>query len=306
MIADPCLVTGAYGFLGRHVARLLAASGHRVVGLGHGSWGRTEWSEWGLASWHPTDVTLDALVTYGNEPGAIVHCAGGASVAFSMAHPYEDFRRTVDSTAAVLEFARLHARGARVVLASSAGVYGEVPAAPIPESAPCTPVSPYGAHKKMAEDLCRSFSKGGGLSTAVVRLFSVYGPGLRKQLLWDACERLARGENSFFGTGGEVRDWLHVEDAAALLVAALESASADCPVFNGGTGVGTSVRDVLGTLFEALGRTDKPNFSAQARTGDPSTLVADASRAFAVGWRPTYVWQDGISAFAAWHLAGAR
>ena len=305
-MAELALVTGAHGFIGRHVSRHLAAAGWAVVGVGHGNWVRDEWLRWGLRDWRTADITLESLVTYAAEASAVIHCAGGASVTFSVAHPYEDFRRSVDSTAAVLEFARLHARGARVVLASSAGVYGEVPPAPISESAPCMPVSPYGAHKKMAEELCRSFSRVEGLATAVVRLFSVYGPGLRKQLLWDACERLARGENRFFGTGTEVRDWLHVEDAAALLVVALGSAGTGCPVFNGGTGAGTSVRDVLGTLFQALGRTDEPSFSAQARTGDPSTLVADASRAFGLGWRPAHAWRDGIAAFAAWHQAGAK
>lgn len=305
-MAELALVTGAHGFIGRHVARHLAATGWEVVGVGHGNWVREEWVRWGLRDWRTADITLESLVTYAGEATAVIHCAGGASVAFSMAHPYEDFRRSVDSTAAVLEFVRLHARNARVVLASSAGVYGEVPPAPIVESAPCAPVSPYGAHKKMAEDLCRSSSRTGGLATAVVRLFSVYGPGLRKQLLWDACERLARGENRFFGTGTEVRDWLHVEDAAALLVAALSAAGAGSPVFNGGTGVGTPVRDVLGVLFSALERTDAPIFSAQARGGDPSTLVADASAALGLGWRPAHGWRDGIAAFAAWHRAGAR
>jgi UDP-glucose 4-epimerase len=304
-MADRALVTGAYGFVGRSVARQLAASGWQVIGLGHGSWVRSEWSSWGLSDWRPESVTLDSLVTYAPDVRAIIHCAGGASVSYSVANPYQDFRRTVDSTAAVLEFARLYAKGARVVVASSAGVYGEVASSPIVETAVCAPVSPYGMHKRISEELCASYGTVHGVSSAVVRLFSVYGPGLRKQLLWDACTRLARDENRFFGTGREVRDWLHVRDAASLIAAAIDAAEPAVPIFNGGTGFGTAVETILAALFAALGRSDRPQFSREARAGDPSTLVADTTRAAALGWRPATTWRDGIEEYAAWYRAGA-
>ena len=107
--------------------------------------------------------------------------------------------------AAVLEFSRLHAPDARIVLPSSAAVYGAVERTPIEEIDVLRPVTPYGAHKKIAEDLCASFGRYCGVKSAVVRLFSVYGPELRKQLLWDASWRVSRNENGFFGTGRELR-----------------------------------------------------------------------------------------------------
>src|SRR6266542_7168596 len=113
------LVTGAHGFIGRHVARALASRGHTVHGVGHGSWTQSEWRAWGVAEWHAADVTLDALLTHAGDPELIVHCAGSASVAFSMAHPVQDFRRTVESTLAVLEFARIRAPRAPFVLPST-------------------------------------------------------------------------------------------------------------------------------------------------------------------------------------------
>jgi UDP-glucose 4-epimerase len=299
------LVTGAYGFVGRHVARQLASDGWQVVGLGHGSWTRQDWQSWGIADWHTSDITLETLVTYAGNPEVVVHCAGSGSVGFSMTHPYQDFQRTVASTLAVLEFARLYAPRARIVYPSSAGVYGVVQKLPIAETDPLSPASPYGIHKRLAENLFESYSKYFGLSTAVVRLFSVYGVGLRKQLLWDASQKITRGENDFYGSGKEIRDWLHVEDAASLLIKAAGHASKECPMVNGGAGVGVTVCEALTELFVRYGRADAPIFSGAARSGDPSGYVADISLAKHWGWQPRMQRNEGLREYAEWFASGA-
>jgi UDP-glucose 4-epimerase len=299
------LVTGAYGFIGRYVARRLAREGWRVIGLGHGTWAREEWQTWGIAEWHSADITLETLITYAGEPDVIVHCAGSGSVGFSMTHPYQDFQRTVATALAVLEYARLYAPKARIAYPSSAGVYGIVRNLPIAETDPRSPASPYGVHKCLAEDLCESYAKHFGISVAVVRLFSVYGAGLRNQLLWDAAQKIMRGENRFFGTGEEIRDWLHVEDAASLLITAASHASAGCPMVNGGSGVGVTVREVLAELFACFERADAPNFSGMARSGDPAGYVAEISFARQWGWQPSIDLKDGLHDYSAWFKGGA-
>ena len=108
-MAKSALVTGAYGFIGRHVARELSSKGFRVSGLGHGKWRAEQWRSWGLADWTESDVTLGALLTQASVPDVIVHCAGSGSVGHSVTRPYDDFLRTVATTSAVLEFMRLYA-----------------------------------------------------------------------------------------------------------------------------------------------------------------------------------------------------
>jgi UDP-glucose 4-epimerase len=209
-----------------------------VVGLGHGDWTESEWRSWGLSRWYSCDVDLRGLIGTGEAPDAVVHCAGSGSVGFSMSHPADDCARSAWTLLAVLEFVRVHVPQARVVMPSSAAVYGRAIASNIPVTAPLFPVSPYGVHKWLAEELCRSYGTHFGVSTTIVRFFSLFGTGLRKQLLWDACQRFSRGNATFMGTGLEVRDWLHIADAADLTVVAADYAGPHTPVVNGGTGVG--------------------------------------------------------------------
>lgn len=303
---DTFLVTGAHGFIGRHVARDLAKNGLRVIGIGHGDWTQDQWREWGIADWYSADVTMETLMAHAGIPTGVVHCAGGGSVGYSVTHPHEDYLRTVSTTASLLEFLRLHAPNATVVYPSSVAVYGNVLRLPITETDPVAPVSPYGAHKQMAEQLCASYARSFGLRIAIVRLFSVYGNGLRKQLLWDACSRISNGDLAFSGTGGEQRDWLHVDDAARLLALALNHASTDCPVVNGGTGSGVTVAQVLREIVTAFGCSGTARFSGQARAADPLAYVADISRACALGWNPEKHWQQGVREYVDWFRAGAH
>ncbi|GGI54436.1 NAD-dependent epimerase/dehydratase family protein [Oxalicibacterium solurbis] len=294
------LITGAHGFLGRHAARYFADAGYTVTGIGHGSWDSKEFARFGLTFWHAADITLDALVTYAGEPDMIVHCAGSGSVAFSMTHPYQDYGRTVSSMAAVLEYVRLHSPKTSVIYPSSAAVYGVVEKLPIMEASPLHPVSPYGVHKQIAEMLCQSYASSFHVSVAIIRFFSIYGPGLQKQLLWDACSKAERGDTAFSGTGLELRDWLHVIDAASLLGAVASHASPECPVFNGGSGEGVTVKEVLDEIVQAYGLNSGPKFSGKSRPGDPIGYQADMDNTIRLGWKPTIDWRSGVSDYVKW------
>ena len=300
MMKKTVLITGAAGFIGSHVAAEYAKRGMRVIGLGRSDW--TDWQGHGIAEWHRCEITLDSLVECGGTPDVIVHCAGGSSVGFSVQAPYQDFLQTVQVTAQVLEFMRLHARHAKFVYPSSAAVYGEVKKLPISEETALQPISPYGVYKQMAESLCQLYARQYHLSMSIVRLFSIYGEGLRKQLLWDACNKLSKGESEFYGTGEEVRDWLHVQDATNLLVLAAEYASPACPTLNGGMGEGVYVKDLLQYLSEQLGLSIKPQFSSLAKAGDPNAYVADMAIAKQWGWSPQTKWRSGVAHFAQWFL----
>jgi len=297
------LVLGAKGFVGRHASRALAADGVRVTGLGHGAWSEQEALGWGVARWVEGEIDIDALESLGLEapPDAIIHCGGSGAVSFSYGQPLEDFKRSVDTTAAVLEWVRREQRSpCRLVVVSSAAVYGDQGEVDLTEMATRSPVSPYGFHKLAAESLCDSYARFFGVKVSVVRLFSVYGQGLRKQLLWDAMNKFSRGEDQFFGTGRELRDWIHVDDAARLLAAAAWAPQADFEIINGGHRH-ADTRTVLERLAASAGLPLRPRFNGETHAGNPRRLTADCGHARRqLGWTPAISLEDGLARYATW------
>ena len=280
--------------------------GHRVYGIGHGLWPDEDAGKWGYAYWCNGEIeaaNLSQLAQRSGLPEAVFHLAGGSSVGLSLLHPRKDFCRSVESTSRLLEWCRLNAPASRIVSTSSAAVYGVTHPGPIPEHRVGEPYSPYGAHKAIMESLCRLYAGNFGLRVAIVRLFSVYGVGLEKQLIWDLCGKLARGGQKpvvLSGTGNELRDWVHVSDAAALLWLVRTQCEGSCPVVNGGTGVGTSIREVAGMVCAAWGEGASVEFSGLARAGDPPCLVADSEVAVRLGFKPGVELPKGIQEVVEW------
>lgn len=295
------LITGGAGFLGRACAQEYKQRGHRVTGIGHATWTSDAATATGYASWHTANVDSASLSELKGEFDVVVHCAANGSVPYSLAHPLEAFKRTVQTTAEVLEFCRKRPNPPLVVYPSSAAVYGTAPDRPLTESAPSNPVSPYGYHKRMAEDLLASYARHHGVHSAVIRFFSIYGPGLDKQLLWDAATKLCSGSEmvTFWGTGEETRDWIHVRDAARLVVKAgrmTESFS----VINGGSGKRVTVKETLCLLRDHLMSNSKITFNGLMRTGDPRFYHANMTQAEQMNWSPTVKLADGLKEYAEW------
>ncbi|MGA7595800.1 MAG: SDR family oxidoreductase [Gallionella sp.] len=300
-------ITGGKGFIGRHLARQVSESDDIVSGIGHGLWPAEETGKWGYSNWSNGEIdaaNLSQLARASGLPEVVYHLAGGSSVGASLQNPHEDFRRSVASTAQLLEWLRLNAPDASVVGVSSAAVYGAGHAGRIHEDAAVSPYSPYGTHKAMMENLCRSYAENFGLRVAIVRLFSVYGAGLEKQLIWDLCCKLAAAKSNTVllgGTGRELRDWLHVNDAAALLALVRARCDTGCPVINGGTGIATSTREVADMACQAWGNGASAEFSGVARKGDPASLVADCTQASGLGFRPRILLAEGIRETVGWY-----
>jgi UDP-glucose 4-epimerase len=300
-------VTGAAGFLGRYTSQALANAGWCVHGLGFGSWIDETPESWGLASWTEEEVSVKTLISLTNAtstPDVVIHCAGGSSVALSIAEPGKDLARTVGTLASLLEFVRIYTPHTRIIYPSSAAVYGTATGGQLSEETVIAPCSPYGVHKNMSEELLASYARHFGIDAMTIRFFSLYGVGLRKQLLWDACGKLTDGSFVFDGTGCETRDFLHITDAAQLILTLVESpALIGHRVINGGTGIGTPIVNVLSILANVCNSEIRPSFTGIVRVGDPVHLVANPERALALGWVPRIALTTGLQGYANWYCS---
>jgi UDP-glucose 4-epimerase len=289
-------VTGGAGFIGSHVVRALISAGrptHVVDNLAHGSADRLD----PASELHRMDVCEAdhiARLVRRVRPSTIFHLAAQIDVRRAVARPIDDGAVNIIGTIAVLEAAR--AVGARVIFASSGGAaYGDRPGLPIPtpESARPEPLSPYGVSKVSAEQYCRLYSRLHGLPTAVLRLSNVYGPGQDNRgeagvvAIFCGCAVEGRAP-TIFGDGLQTRDYVYVADAVTAFLAA-EGAPPGITL-NIGTGVETSVRDLLA----ALPIRHRPRLAPE-RPGEVRRSALDPGMAGRVlGWRPRTPLAEGL------------
>lgn len=277
------LITGGSGFIGSHLTRRLKSDGVKTLCLGRSP--------------------ADALTSWTGTPDLVLHCAGPPTVGAVAADPGADFRDSVLGSLQLLERIADISPSAKIVFCSSAAVYGNQSTPYLSETDCPGPVSAYGTHKLIIELLLKQKCQQLGLQGAIVRLFSVYGEGLRKQLLWDACQKLQKGEHTFMGTGDEARDFIHIDDAVEILLFAAKKASSDCPIVNGGTGQATTVRTLLEQLAECLGA-PKPSFNGQANSDNPAQLCADSRRLKSWGFIPRVTLAQGVINYGNWFKEG--
>lgn len=305
-------ITGAAGFIGSSLASFLAGRGERCFGLDLRVPATSVIAAEHFVAGPVSADSLAGLFARSGLPDVVFHLAGGSAVGPSFADPEGDFAATVGSTSTLLGFLRRHAPKAATVLASSAAVYGNDHDGPIAEDAALHPVSPYGAHKLMMEDVARYQARFFGLDIRIARLFSVYGAGLRKQLLWDLCEKLSRTESvALGGSGSELRDFVHGADAvrALDLLARVEPASPPLlvNVASGKAGTVASIAGIVARAWQArTGREATISFDGHTRAGDPASLIADTRRTSGLGFQAEIAFDDGAAAYVDWYLAERR
>ena len=296
------LVTGVAGFIGRYVSRFFSEHDIAVIGIDYAAPENAPLTN--LSSYHRLklpDLGFNKLLKDSN-PQICIHCAGTASVGLSLTDPHSDFYTNAVLTFEVLNSLRLHAPSCRFIFLSSAAVYGNPQSLPIFETHPTVPISPYGFHKWEAEKICTEFSNVFGLKTAILRIFSAYGPGLRRQVIWDICQKaFTQTTLKLQGTGNESRDFIHALDIARAIFQVSHSAPLQGEIYNLASGDEITIAELSAIVLEALEyKGPSPQFDGMVPKGTPLNWRADITRLKDIGFNASVPFKRGIQIFANW------
>lgn len=315
------LVTGGAGYIGAHTARLLRERGRDVVVLDSLELG-DERACLGapLVVGDIADADLVKATIADHDVDAIVHFAAYKAAGESMEDPGRYFGNNVAKTSALVDAAR-EVGVRRVVFSSSCSVYGTPTVLPVDETHPFAPESPYAESKRIVEDMLRWYDVAHGVRSVSLRYFNAAGASTDAAIgedwtislnLVPLVMKAALGvipQVTVFGTdyptrdGTAVRDYVHVDDLADAHVRALEllEAGGETTAVNLGTGVGSTVREVIETARE-VSEVDIPSVDAARRPGDPVEVYGDLRRAKELlGWEPHHDLRAILRTAWAWH-----
>ncbi len=305
------LVTGGAGFIGSHIVGALLARGERVRVLDNFSTGKRE----NLAGFAGEveilegDLRDPAAVARAVEGVAVIyHQAAFVSVPQSMEDPHTCFEINVQGTVALLEAAR-RAGVSRVVLASSAAVYGEAQQFPLSEDLPTMSLSPYAASKRVDEIYADLYTRTSEMGVTALRYFNVYGPRQSPESDYAAAipifiRRMLEGRTPvIYGDGLQSRDFIYVGDVARANLMAAASPAAAGGVFNICSGRETTILDLVSTLQTILPEAPAPRFDAP-RPGDIYRSIGSPRRAAETfSFQPQIDLESGLKNTVEWMRA---
>jgi len=310
------LVTGGAGFIGSHIVHTLLEQGESVRVLDNFSTGKREnladltrqfnGERFEILEGDLRDASRLEESVRGVE--VIFHEAAFVSVPQSMDEPQTCFDVNITGTSWLFDLARA-AGVRRVVVASSAAIYGESDALPLVEETLPQPLSPYAVSKRVDEMYAELFSSSFGLEAVALRYFNVYGPRQRPDSMYAAAgpifaRRLLDGKPvTVFGDGGQTRDLINVHDVVRANLIASEHTKAPGKIFNICTGIETRLLDLLDVMYELVPNAPQPEFAA-SRAGDIYRSVGSPQKAAdLMGFRAEVSLVNGLKETIDWMRA---
>jgi len=229
-----------------------------------------------------------------------INAAGSGNVFLSNQEPYNDFQLNVNNTISILDNIRLFQNNCKYIHISSAAVYGNPEILPIGEEAEKKPISSYGWNKLMGENICFQYNKIYHIPIIILRPFSIYGPGLRKQIIWDLYQKIRNNAVvELFGTGDETRDFIYISDFMHVVDLIMDKSNFDCDIYNIGNGQQTKISEIASFFTSKI--TDKSViFNNINRFGDPLYWWADISKIKEIGFSPKVDINTGLKYTLNW------
>lgn len=291
------LITGAAGFIGSALVARSVRDGYRVIAVARALSEKLASLELGnqlINVIAPIKKTTLHLLLQKYQPDVLIHCAGTGTVSQAQVDPQSSFNNTIGTVSEALEAVREFSPKTLFLLISSAAVYGDRGKVLLYESLTPQPISAYGYSKVIAEMLVQQYASQFGVSTLVVRPFSVYGELQQKQVIYDLCSKLVLLPNklALMGSGEETRDFLHIDDLASSVLSLIRLRYTG--VVNLGTGISTKIVDLVRQVADQLSPQTHIVFGGSGRKTDPSHLVADIKLSNSLGIFPTISLSSGL------------
>ncbi|MFQ5857921.1 MAG: NAD-dependent epimerase/dehydratase family protein [Anaerolineae bacterium] len=293
------LITGGAGFLGSALANHLAKDGHHVRVIDDLSAGDPSVLDERVLFTRGDVRDVPKLWTVLRDIDVVYHLAARVSVPESVLYPVEYNAVNTGGTVSLMTAMRDAGVG-RVVMASSATIYGEQPVQPTREIAEPHPPNPYAVSKLAAEHYVRAIGGLYQIETVILRIFNAYGPGqatppAHAPVIPKFIKRALSGESVvIWGNGEQRRDYIFVDDVTTALAAAGKASVADGTIINVGCGRETSVNELAQKIGEAVGVEIRPLYN-ETQSGGVRRSVADITRARELlGWGPRVTLDNGL------------
>lgn len=301
------IVTGASGFIGGSLGACASEMGHEVLGISRSDPWRSDWNGQWLCANLENETIGKAIRRFG--PDMIFHAAGAACVSRSFIDPMLDYRSSVETFRNLLESVRLSGCNPLVIFPSSGAVYGESGLVPAKESCVLAPISPYGRHKIICEELGMTFATEFGVNVLVCRIFSLFGVYQKRLLVWDLYQRAALKQRILRvnGSGAEERDFLHIDDLClAILTLSNSYIRIGSAILNIASGRGVSVHEMARLISCRVCPESNIVFEGKNHVGNPVQILADVEEFKNVigNWSPTSLEASLDLTISEWNCLG--
>ena len=296
------LITGANGFIGSHLSKFFFNKNYKMFGIGKKKLKNKSLSF--FKEYYSGEIKEDEVKSFLKvaQPDYIFHCAGSSSIQESIKDPSNDFKSNTILTFKFLDYIRQCSPKSNFYFFSSAAVYGNPNSLPINESHIINPISPYGFHKFFSENICKEFSEIYSLNIVVLRIFSAYGKGLRRQIFYDLMKKFTNDETiKLKGDGKESRDFIHITDLCRAIELIMKNNNRRFEVFNLGSGEEVSIEKLSKMFSYFLNSSKRIEFDLNNNKGMPLNWRSDITKLENIGFSQIMQLNKGIEDYIEWY-----
>ncbi len=295
------LITGSNGFIGSQLCKYFFGKDYFIYGVSKSPPKKTNLNF--FKDHFVGEILGEKVQIFIKEikPDYIFHCAGNSSIQNSIKDPKNDFYNNSYLTFEFLNFIRQFSPHSEFYFFSSAAVYGDPPRLPISETLIPNPISPYGYHKYISENMCFEFSKLYSLKIVVLRIFSAYGEGLKRQILYDLMQKFLNDDKILLkGTGKESRDFIHVFDICKAIELIMNKKNKSLEIYNIGNGEEISIEKIAELFSVYLKSSKKIEFDNKKNLGMPLNWRSDITKLHNIGFRRSVSFAKGVEEYIDW------